>query len=173
MNAGAYGGEMKDVLVSVTAMDREGRIRTIDSDDLDLGYRHSALMDGGYIVLSAKMKLSHGEPEQIKMLMDDLRQRRTSKQPLDLPSAGSTFKRPTGYFAGKLIQDAGLRGYSVGGAQVSEKHCGFVVNTGEATARDVFRLIRHVQAEIKKDFGVDLQTEVRFLGEFDSEGDRA
>lgn len=173
MNAGAYGGEMKDVLVSVTAMDREGRIRTIDRDDLDLGYRHSALMDGGYIVLSAKMKLSHGEPEQIKMLMDDLRQRRTSKQPLDLPSAGSTFKRPTGYFAGKLIQDAGLRGYSVGGAQVSEKHCGFVVNTGEATARDVFRLIRHVQAEIKKDFGVDLQTEVRFLGEFDSEGDRA
>ena len=119
------------------------------------------------------MKLNHGESEQIKMLMDDLRQRRTSKQPLDLPSAGSTFKRPTGYFAGKLIQDAGLRGYSVGGAQVSEKHCGFVVNTGEATARDVFRLIRHVQAEIKKDFGVDLQTEVRFLGEFDNEGDRA
>ena len=172
MNAGAYGGEMKDVLVSVTAMDREGRICTIERDDLDLGYRHSVLMDSGYIVLSAKMKLRHGEPEQIKMLMDDLRQRRTSKQPLDLPSAGSTFKRPTGYFAGKLIQDAGLRGYSVGGAQVSEKHCGFVVNTGEATASDVFRLIRHVQDEVKNEFGVDLQPEVRFLGKFVSEGDK-
>ena len=172
MNAGAYGGEMKDVLVSVTAMDREGRICTIERDDLDLGYRHSVLMDSGYIVLSAKMKLRHGEPEQIKMLMDDLRQRRTSKQPLDLPSAGSTFKRPTGYFAGKLIQDAGLRGYSVGGAQVSEKHCGFVVNTGEATASDVFRLIRHVQDEVKHEFGVDLQPEVRFLGKFVSEGDK-
>lgn len=173
MNAGAYGGEMKDVLISVTAMDPEGRIYTIDRDDLDLGYRHSALMDGGYIVLSARMKLSHGEPEQIKTVMEDLRQRRVTKQPLDLPSAGSTFKRPTGYFAGKLIQDAGLRGYSVGGAQVSEKHCGFVVNTGGATAEDVFGLIRHVQAEVKREFGVDLQTEVRFLGEFDNEGERA
>ena len=173
MNAGAYGGEMKDVLISVTAMDPEGRIYTIDRDDLDLGYRHSALMDGGYIVLSARMKLSHGEPEQIKTLMEDLRQRRVTKQPLDLPSAGSTFKRPTGYFAGKLIQDAGLRGYSVGGAQVSEKHCGFVVNTGGATAEDVFGLIRHVQAEVKREFGVDLQTEVRFLGEFNNEGERA
>ena len=173
MNAGAYGGEMKDVLISVTAMNPEGRIYTIDRDDLDLGYRHSALMDGGYIVLSARMKLSHGEPEQIKTVMEDLRQRRVTKQPLDLPSAGSTFKRPTGYFAGKLIQDAGLRGYSVGGAQVSEKHCGFVVNTGGATAEDVFGLIRHVQAEVKREFGVDLQTEVRFLGEFDNEGERA
>lgn len=173
MNAGAYGGEMKDVLISVTAMDPEGRTYTIDRDDLDLGYRHSALMDGGYIVLSARMKLSHGEPEQIKTVMEDLRQRRVTKQPLDLPSAGSTFKRPTGYFAGKLIQDAGLRGYSVGGAQVSEKHCGFVVNTGGATAEDVFGLIRHVQAEVKREFGVDLQTEVRFLGEFDNEGERA
>ena len=173
MNAGAYGGEMKDVLISVTAMDPEGRIYTIDRDDLDLGYRHSALMDGGYIVLSARMKLSHGEPEQIKTVMEDLRQRRVTKQPLDLPSAGSTFKRPTGYFAGKLIQDAGLRGYSVGGAQVSEKHCGFVVNTGGATAEDVFGLIRHVQAEVKREFGVDLQTEVRFLGEFNNEGERA
>lgn len=166
MNAGAYGGEMKDVLLSVTAMDREGNVVTIDRDDLDLGYRHSVLMDGGYIVLSAKLSLSHGDPVKIREVMDDLKQRRTSKQPLDMPSAGSTFKRPTGYFAGKLIQDAGLRGYSVGGAQVSEKHCGFVVNTGNATAADVYNLIRDVQAEVKSRFGVDLQPEVRFLGSF-------
>ena len=166
MNAGAYGGEMKDVLLSVTAMDSDGRIITIDRKDLDMGYRHSALMDGGYIVLSARIKLKHGEPEEIRAVMEELKQRRTSKQPLELPSAGSTFKRPTGYFAGKLIQDAGLRGYSLGGAQVSEKHCGFVVNTGCATAQDVYRLIRHVQNEVKMKFGVNLEPEVRFLGIF-------
>lgn len=165
MNAGAYGGEMKDVLKSVTAMSSDGEIRVFSVQELDLGYRHSALMDGGYIVLAATLQLDHGDPEKIRALTEELRSRRTSKQPLDLPSAGSTFKRPEGYFAGKLIQDAGLRGFGIGGAQVSEKHCGFVVNTGSATAGDVYRLIRHIQAEVKKQFGVELQPEIKFLGE--------
>ena len=119
-------------------------------------------------MLAATLELDHGDPEKIRALTEDLRLRRTSKQPLDLPSAGSTFKRPEGYFAGKLIQDAGLRGFRIGGAQVSEKHCGFVVNTGSATAEDVYQLIRHIQAEVKKQFGVELQPEIKFLGEINS-----
>ncbi|MDO4804465.1 MAG: UDP-N-acetylmuramate dehydrogenase [Lachnospiraceae bacterium] len=166
MNAGAYGGEMKDVLVSVRAMDANGAVRTFAKEELDLGYRHSALMDGGYIVLSAELKLRKGDPAEILAVMEDLKCRRTSKQPLDLPSAGSTFKRPEGYFAGKLIQDAGLRGYAVGGAKVSEKHCGFVVNTGGATAEDVSGLIRYIQGKVRDQFGVDMYPEVRFLGDF-------
>lgn len=168
MNAGAYGGEMKDVLVSVTAMDPSGEIKTIGKDDLDLGYRHSMLMDGGYIVLSAVIRLKRGEPSRIRAIMEDLRERRISKQPLELPSAGSTFKRPEGYFAGKLIQDAGLRGFRIGGAQVSDKHCGFVVNSAHATADDVMRLICHVQDTVRDKFGVELHPEVRFLGDFDN-----
>ena len=166
MNAGAYGGEMKDILKSVTALFKDGSVREVPCEELELGYRSSALMKNGAIVLEAEISLNEGDISQIRRTMDDLRERRVSKQPLDLPSAGSTFKRPEGYFAGKLIMDCGLRGYAVGGAQVSEKHCGFVVNRGGATAGDVMTLIRHVQKTVLDTFGVELVPEVRFLGEF-------
>lgn len=166
MNAGAYGGEMKDILKSVTALFIDGTVRKIPCEELELGYRSSALMKNGAIVLEAEMSLTEGDIDEIRCTMDDLRERRVSKQPLDLPSAGSTFKRPEGYFAGKLIMDCGLRGYAVGGAQVSEKHCGFVVNRGGATADDVMTLIRHIQKTVLDTFGVVLVPEVRFLGEF-------
>ena len=130
MNAGAYGGEMKQVLTEVTVLTREGELRRIPSEELKLGYRYSVIPEKGWIVLEAKLKLHRGDYDMIKARMDELKEKRVEKQPLELPSAGSTFKRPEGYFAGKLIMDAGLRGFSVGGAQVSEKHCGFVVNTG-------------------------------------------
>ena len=131
-----------------------------------MGYRTSIVKEKGYTILSVELELSKGNREEIRNTMEDLKERRTSKQPLEMPSAGSTFKRPEGYFAGKLIMDSGLRGFSVGGAQVSEKHCGFVVNKGGATAMDVLNLIREVQRRVKEQFGVDLETEVRFLGEF-------
>lgn len=166
MNAGAYGGEMKDILKKVLVMDQQGRIFTLEKKDLKLGYRTSAVKEKGYIVLAAVLELRPGDREEIRKLMEDLKQKRVEKQPLDLPSAGSTFKRPEGYFAGKLIMDAGLRGFSVGGAQVSEKHCGFVVNTGGASASDVLTLIREVQKRVREKFGVELETEVKFLGEF-------
>ena len=166
MNAGAYGGEMKDILKEVLVMDQQGRIFTLEKKDLKLGYRTSAVKEKGYIVLAAVLELRPGDREEIRKLMEDLKQKRVEKQPLDLPSAGSTFKRPEGYFAGKLIMDAGLRGFSVGGAQVSEKHCGFVVNTGGASASDVLTLIREVQKSVREKFGVELETEVKFLGEF-------
>jgi UDP-N-acetylmuramate dehydrogenase len=168
MNAGAYGGEMKDILKSVTALFKDGTVRKVPCEELELGYRSSALMKNGAIVLEAEMSLAEGDIEEIRRTMDDLRERRVSKQPLDLPSAGSTFKRPEGYFAGKLIMDSGLRGFAVGGAQVSEKHCGFVVNRGGATADDVMTLIRHVRKTVLDTFGVELVPEVRFLGEFRS-----
>ena len=168
MNAGAYGGEMKDILKSVTALFKDGTVRLVPCEELELGYRSSALMKNEAVVLEAEMSLTEGNIEEIRCTMDDLRERRVSKQPLDLPSAGSTFKRPEGYFAGKLIMDSGLRGFSVGGAQVSEKHCGFVVNRGGATADDVMTLIRHVQKTVQNTFGVELVPEVRFLGEFRS-----
>ena len=166
MNAGAYGGEMKDILTSVIALFEDGSVRKVPCGELMLGYRSSALMRNGAIVLEAELSLTEGDIGEIRATMDDLRERRVSKQPLDLPSAGSTFKRPEGYFAGKLIMDSGLRGYAVGGAQVSEKHCGFVVNRGGATADDVMTLIRHIQKTVLKNFGVELVPEVRFLGEF-------
>ena len=166
MNAGAYGGEMKDILTSVIALFEDGSVRKVPCGELMLGYRSSALMRNGAIVLEAELSLTEGDIGEIRATMDDLRERRVSKQPLDLPSAGSTFKRPEGYFAGKLIMDSGLRGYAVGGAQVSEKHCGFVVNRGGATADDVMTLIRHIQKTVLKKFGVELVPEVRFLGEF-------
>lgn len=169
MNAGAYGGEMKDILKEVLVMDQQGRIFTLEKKDLKLGYRTSAVKEKGYIVLAAVLELRPGDREEIRKLMEDLKQKRVEKQPLDLPSAGSTFKRPEGYFAGKLIMDAGLRGFSVGGAQVSEKHCGFVVNTGGASASDVLTLIREVQKRVREKFGVELETEVKFLGEFEEE----
>ena len=166
MNAGAYGGEMKDILKEALVMDEEGKIFTLEKENLKLGYRTSIVKEKGYIVLAATLELKPGNREEIRKLMEDLKQRRAEKQPLDMPSAGSTFKRPEGYFAGKLIMDAGLRGFSVGGAQISEKHCGFVVNTGEASASDVLNLIREVQKRVRENSGVGLETEVKFLGEF-------
>lgn len=166
MNAGAYGGEMKDVLTEVTVMNAEGDIFTLPTEELELGYRTSIIKTAGYIVLEAKIRLKEGDPEVIRETMKDLTIRRTTKQPLEYPSAGSTFKRPEGYFAGKLIMDSGLRGYQVGGAQVSEKHCGFVINAGNATAEDVCRLMEDVQRIVREKFGVTLEPEVKFLGEF-------
>lgn len=166
MNAGAYGGEMKDILEEVTVLTTDGEIITLPKEELKLGYRTSAIAKNDYTVLAAKIRLKKGSYAEIKAVMDDLAKRRTSKQPLDYPSAGSTFKRPEGYFAGKLIEDAGLRGFRVGGAMVSEKHCGFVVNCGGATAADVDALICEVQKKIKEAFGVDLEPEVKRLGEF-------
>lgn len=164
MNAGAYGGEMKDVLTEVTVLTKENEIRTIPAAELELGYRTSAVMKNGWIVLGAKIKLQKGDPQAIRARMEELKEQRVTKQPLEYPSAGSTFKRPEGYFAGKLIMDAGLRGFSVGDAQVSEKHCGFVVNKGNATAQDVLELIRQVTEKVKEQFGVTLEPEVKMLG---------
>ena len=166
MNAGAYGGEMKDVLTEVTVMNAEGDIFTLHTEELELGYRTSIIKTAGYIVLEAKIRLKEGDPEVIRETMKDLTIRRTTKQPLEYPSAGSTFKRPEGYFAGKLIMDSGLAGYQVGGAQVSEKHCGFVINSGDATARDVRTLMDNVRDIVYKKYGVTLEPEVKFLGEF-------
>ena len=166
MNAGAYGGEMKDVLTEVQVLTPEGESVWIPAEQMDLGYRHSCVAERGYAVLAAKMHLTAGDPAQIRAAMEDLAARRREKQPLEYPSAGSTFKRPEGYFAGKLIQDAGLRGFQVGGAQVSEKHCGFVINRDHATATDIWELCRQVQEKVREQFGVELQLEVRTVGEF-------
>ena len=166
MNAGAYGGEMKDVLTEVQVLTPEGEPVWIPAEQMDLGYRHSCVAERGYAVLAAKMHLTAGDPAQIRAAMEDLAARRREKQPLEYPSAGSTFKRPEGYFAGKLIQDAGLRGFQVGGAQVSEKHCGFVINRDHATATDIWELCRQVQEKVREQFGVELQLEVRTVGEF-------
>ncbi|MDO4182654.1 MAG: UDP-N-acetylmuramate dehydrogenase [Coriobacteriia bacterium] len=161
MNAGAYDGEFKGVCVSVTCLRPDGEVVEVSAEQADWGYRHSMMMDEGYVVLGAVLSLHADDPAAIQLRMDDLRQRRESKQPLEMPSAGSTFKRPEGYFAGKLIQDAGLRGYRVGGAQVSEKHTGFVVNAGGATAADVLQLITDVQDRVFAMEGVRLEPEVR------------
>lgn len=163
MNAGAYGGEMKDVVREVTYLEN-GEIKT--AKDCDFGYRHSIFTDSDAVILSAKLELTEGDYDSIKAQMEELSARRCEKQPLSMPSAGSTFKRPVGYFAGKLIEDAGLRGFTVGGASVSEKHCGFVVNNGNATCADVTELIRRVQEIVFDKFGVKLETEVKLLGEF-------
>lgn len=164
MNAGAYDGEFKDVAVSVTCLFPDGCVREVSAAEADWGYRHSMMSDEGLIVLAATLQLAPGNTDEIRAKMDDLAQRRSSKQPLEMASAGSTFKRPEGYFAGKLIQDAGMQGHSVGDAQVSTKHAGFVVNTGNATAEDVLQVIRDVQAAVKEQFGVTLETEVRMWG---------
>lgn len=166
MNAGAYGGEMKDIVRKVTVLDQDGEVRTLTCGEMQFGYRTSLAKKKGYIVLGAELTLKQGEKEKIREEMQTLKAKRIEKQPLEFPSAGSTFKRPEGYFAGKLIMDAGLRGAAVGGAQVSEKHCGFVVNTGNATAADVCELMRQVQGKVQEQFGVHLEPEVRFLGEF-------
>ena len=166
MNAGAYGGEMKDVLETVTVLTPEGEIIELKNEELELGYRTSIIAKKNYVVLSAIIKLSYGNKEAIREKMNELKVQRTTKQPLEYPSAGSTFKRPTGYFAGKLIQDAGLRGFQVGGAQVSEKHCGFVINKDNATAADIVELMNQVSAIVKEKFDVELEPEVKRLGEF-------
>ena len=164
MNAGAYGGCVADVLKCVRVLAPDGSMDVVEASELDMGYRKSRVASDGLIVLSATFGLERGDPERIRATMDDLMSRREEKQPLDLPSAGSTFKRPEGHFAGKLIMDAGLQGYRVGGAEVSRKHAGFVVNVGGATASDVHAVIEHVQDEVERQFGVRLEPEVRFLG---------
>lgn len=166
MNAGAYGGEMKDVIISATVLTPEGEIKELSNTELDLSYRHSCIPENGYIVLEAVLELTEGEEAAIRDTMADFKNRRVEKQPLEYPSAGSTFKRPEGYFAGKLIQDAELRGYQVGGAQVSEKHCGFVINKGDATAKDVLQLIEDVKKIVYDKFQVELEPEVKMIGEF-------
>ena len=164
MNAGAYDGEFKGVAVSVRCLDPEGNVVDVSNAEADWGYRRSMMEERGYIILSATLKLEPGDPVAIKARMDELARRRSDKQPLDLPSAGSTFKRPPGHFAGKLIQDAGLMGYGVGGAQVSTKHAGFVVNVGGATASDVMQVIDDVRARVLERSGVLLEPEVRLWG---------
>lgn len=164
MNAGAYEGCIADVLKSVRVLKADGSVDTLGVDELNLGYRKSRIADEGMVVLSATFLLKRGDSEEIRAHMDDLTRRREEKQPLELPSAGSTFKRPEGYFAGKLISDAGLKGWQSGGAAVSKKHAGFVVNVGGATATDVHAVIEHVQDEVESQFGVRLEPEVRFLG---------
>ena len=166
MNAGAYNGQISDVLESVMVVDKLGNISTIGASDLELGYRTSRIKTDGLCVLEACFNLSVKPMGEILDVMDDLTERRESKQPLEWPSAGSTFKRPEGYFAGKLIMDSGMQGRSVGGAEVSTKHAGFIINKGDATASDVLGLINLVQQEVKSQYNVDLEPEVRFLGEF-------
>lgn len=166
MNAGAYGGEMKQIVKKASVLTVEGEEVELSLEELDFGYRHSCILENHAIVLDTELVLEKGDPGSIRERMIELRSQRSEKQPLEYPSAGSTFKRPEGYFAGKLIQDAGLRGYRVGDAQVSEKHCGFVINRGEATAAQIRQLISDVQDKVEAQFGVRLETEVRFLGEF-------
>lgn len=165
MNAGAYGGEIKDVLTRAVVVTTEGELITVEAQDLDLAYRKSNIPDKGYIVLEAEFSLKNGKYDEIKAVMDDLTYRRESKQPLEYPSCGSVFKRPPGYFAGKLIQDSGLQGEQIGGAQVSLKHAGFIVNIDQATANDYINLIQHVQKVVKEKFDVELEREVRIIGE--------
>lgn len=164
MNAGAYGGEMKDVVCCVKVLAADGGIREYTGEEMDFGYRRSRIAENRDIVLEAEFKLRPGDPEEIRARMDELKEQRVKKQPLEYASAGSTFKRPEGHFAGKLIEDAGLRGFRIGDAQVSEKHCGFVINRGNATASEVAEVIRQVQKRVYEDSGIRLQTEVKFLG---------
>ncbi len=165
MNAGAYDGEMSFVLDEVRVVTMDLKVITLKRDDLELGYRTSAVKTNGFVVLDAKIVLEPGSKEEIKAKIDDLTRRREERQPLEFPSAGSTFKRPTGYFAGKLIQDAGLKGYQIGGAQVSEKHSGFVINKENAKADDVLGLIQYIQNTVMEKFNVELSTEVLIVGE--------
>ena len=165
MNAGAYGGELSQVVTKVRAMDTDGNIVILEKEKLLLGYRTSIFKQEPYIILEVFMELHKGTKTEIQSRMDEYTRARIAKQPLEYPSAGSTFKRPEGHFAGKLIMDAGLRGYQVGGAQVSEKHCGFVINKGNATAADITTLMNEVAGRVKEQFGVELEAEVILLGE--------
>lgn len=163
MNAGAYGGEMKDVLIRVNHMDMKGIVGHFDGDGLDLSYRHSVYSKGGYVITSIVVKLTKGDYDAIEAKMKDLIGRRKDKQPLEYPSAGSVFKRPEGYFAGALIEQNGLKGKRIGGAMVSEKHAGFIINYDNATTSDVINLIRHCQAVVRENSGVELETEIRII----------
>ncbi|MBQ9096774.1 MAG: UDP-N-acetylmuramate dehydrogenase [Clostridia bacterium] len=163
MNAGAYGGELKDVIETVTALDKDGNVKVFDNADCRFGYRTS-IFGEGYVILEINFRLKKGNKEKILDTMKDLSQKRRDKQPLEYPSAGSTFKRPEGHFAGKLVEDAGLKGYSIGGAQVSEKHSGFVINKGAATAKDVLDLVGYIKIQVKEKFDVELQEEIKFIG---------
>ena len=165
MNAGAYGGEVKNVLVRAEILMPDGKIRDFSAEELELRYRHSVLMENGGLVLGAEFALQPGNTEQITAQMEELSKKRREKQPLQYPSAGSFFKRPEGYFAGKLIEDAGLKGARVGGAQISELHAGFLINEDRATAAEITALMEKVQTEVQKQFGVRLEPEVRFIGE--------
>ncbi|GFZ33645.1 UDP-N-acetylenolpyruvoylglucosamine reductase [Clostridium zeae] len=165
MNAGAYDGEISFVIKEAVVLDDKNELRVLRKDELELGYRSSVVMQKGFIVISATFELKAGNYEAIKRRVDELTARREEKQPLEYPSAGSTFKRPPGYFAGKLIQDAGLKGFTIGGAGVSEKHSGFVINKGNATAEDVLAVIHYVQSTVKDKFNVELHPEVRIIGE--------
>lgn len=164
MNAGAYGGDMSQVVTCVRVVNESGEILELDTETMEFGYRNSVIKHAPFIVTEVTFLLKQGNREEIKAAMDELSAKRREKQPLEFPSAGSTFKRPEGYFAGQLIMEAGLRGFACGGAKVSEKHCGFVVNTGNATAQDVRDVIREVQNRVKEKFNVNLETEVLFLG---------
>ncbi len=166
MNAGAYDGEMKNVVDSVTVIDNAGELLILNNATMEFGYRTSVLKNQKFVVTECTFLLQPGDKEEIKAKMDDFGARRREKQPLEYPSAGSTFKRPEGHFAGKLIMDAGLAGFSIGGARVSEKHCGFVINTGDATAEDIKCLIEKVQEEVYRQFSVRLEPEVIMMGEF-------
>ncbi|MET3576074.1 UDP-N-acetylmuramate dehydrogenase [Bhargavaea ullalensis] len=165
MNAGAYGGEIKDIIRRCTVLTKEGERLVLSKDELELGYRTSIIARKGYYVLSAEFDLTEGVQEEIDAKVADLTHQRESKQPLEYPSAGSVFKRPPGYFAGKLIQDSGMQGKGHGGAEVSTKHAGFIINKNGATATDYIRTIEMVKAEVKKNFGVDLELEVKIVGE--------
>lgn len=166
MNAGAYDGEMSQVVEQVLVLDQSGNRKVLSNEECRFGYRHSIIKEQGYFVVEAVFQLCKGEYQAIKEKQEGFDRLRRQKQPLEFPSAGSTFKRPEGYFAGKLIQDAGLRGYQVGGAAVSEKHCGFVINKENATAKDIFMVIKDVQSEVQKQFGVTLELEVERIGDF-------
>lgn len=166
MNAGAYGGEMSQIVTSVTVVNGEGEIMELENESMEFGYRYSTIRNQPFTVTEVSFELKPGEKDAIKATMDDLSARRREKQPLEYPSAGSTFKRPEGHFAGELIMNAGLRGFQIGGAKVSDKHCGFVINAGNATAADIMALIREVQMCVKEKFHVDLEPEVVFLGKF-------
>lgn len=165
MNAGAYDGEMKDVITETKYFDEEGNICTVVGEQHQFGYRESMFQGTEKIIICSKLHLEHGDKQKIKEKMDELNRRRRDKQPLEMPSAGSVFRRPEGYYAGKLIQDSGLKGYRIGDAEVSQKHCGFIVNRGNATAQDVYDLIKHIQDTVQQKFGVELKTEVKFVGE--------
>lgn len=166
MNAGAYGGEIKDVLKEATIINEDHKVMVLSKEELKLGYRKSLIQEKGYIVLEAVFLLPEGSPDDILSKMAQLNKKRQEKQPLNFPSAGSTFKRPEGYFAGKLIEDTGLRGFRVGNASISMKHCGFVVNMGDATAKDVVLLMEEVDKRVFEKFGVHLEPEIRRIGEF-------
>lgn len=164
MNAGAYDGEMKQVVRNVLVVDKEGDLLNFDNETMEFGYRSSVIKKHPFTVVEVTIELENGDRNVIQNKMKDLSEKRRLKQPLEYPSAGSTFKRPEGYFAGELIMNAGLKGYQIGGARVSDKHCGFVINTGEATASDIQALIKHIQHEVKEQSGVDLEPEIVLVG---------